>query len=67
MKLLCAIIQPTKLHTVREALKQAGFDRLTVCGRAGFWAAARPDRNLSRPPVSSKLDPQDLLGDRRPR
>ncbi|MFC1757294.1 P-II family nitrogen regulator [Planctomycetota bacterium] len=36
MKLLIAIIQPTKLHTVREALKQAGFDRLTVCDAQGF-------------------------------
>ena len=36
MKLLLAIIQPTKLHTVREALKQSGFDRLTVCDAQGF-------------------------------
>ena len=36
MKLLYAVIQPTKLHTVRDALKQAGFDRLTVCDAQGF-------------------------------
>jgi len=36
MKLLLAIIQPTKLHTVRDALKEAGFDRMTVCDAQGF-------------------------------
>lgn len=36
MKIILAIIQPTKLHIVREALKQAGFDRLTVCDAQGF-------------------------------
>ncbi|MCA9217088.1 MAG: P-II family nitrogen regulator [Planctomycetales bacterium] len=36
MKLLFAVIQPTKLHTVREALKQSGFDRLTVCDAQGY-------------------------------
>jgi nitrogen regulatory protein P-II 1 len=36
MKIILAIIQPTKLHTVRDALKQAGFERMTVCDAQGF-------------------------------
>ena len=36
MKLLLAIIQPTKLQAVREALYQAGVERLTVCDAQGY-------------------------------
>lgn len=36
MKLLLAIIQPTKLHAVREALYQAGVERMTVCDAQGY-------------------------------
>ncbi len=36
MKLLLAIIQPTKLQSVREALFQAGVERLTVCDAQGY-------------------------------
>lgn len=36
MKLLLAIIQPTKLHAVREALYKAGIERLTVCDAQGY-------------------------------
>lgn len=36
MKLLLAIIQPTKLQAVREALYQAGVERMTVCDAQGF-------------------------------
>lgn len=36
MKLLLAIIQPTKLQTVREALHQVGVERLTVCDAQGY-------------------------------
>ena len=36
MKLLLAIIQPTKLRTVREALYQVGVERLTVCDAQGY-------------------------------
>lgn len=36
MKLLLAIIQPTKLQAVREALDQVGVQRLTVCDAQGY-------------------------------
>lgn len=36
MKLLLAIIQPTKLRAVREALYQAGIERMTVCDAQGY-------------------------------
>ncbi len=36
MKLVMAIIQPTKLNAVREALNQVGVERLTVCDAQGY-------------------------------
>lgn len=36
MKLIIAIIQPTKLNAVKEALTAAGVERLTVCDAQGF-------------------------------
>lgn len=36
MKLLMAIIQPTKLETVRAALEQIGIESMTVCDARGF-------------------------------
>jgi len=36
MKLITAIIQPTKLLSLRESLKQIGVDRITVCDAQGF-------------------------------
>lgn len=36
MKLLLAIIQPTKLHAVRDALSQVGVERMTVCDAQGY-------------------------------
>lgn len=36
MKLLVAIIRPTKLQSVREALKSIGVDRMTVCDSHGY-------------------------------
>ena len=36
MKLILAIIQPTKLYAVREALVQAGIERMTVCDAQGY-------------------------------
>ncbi len=36
MKLLIAIIQPTKLNAVREALEKIEVGRLTVCDAQGF-------------------------------
>lgn len=36
MKLVVAIIQPTKLHAVREALDNIGVTRMTVCDAQGY-------------------------------
>ena len=36
MKLIIAIIQPTKLNAVREALEKIDVTRLTVCDAQGF-------------------------------
>ncbi len=36
MKLVIAIIQPTKLNAVREALEKTEVARLTVCDAQGF-------------------------------
>ncbi|MGA2033935.1 MAG: P-II family nitrogen regulator [Thermoguttaceae bacterium] len=36
MKLVIAIIQPTKLNAVREALERIEVTRLTVCDAQGF-------------------------------
>lgn len=36
MKLVVAIIQPTKLRPVQEALAKVGVERMTVCDAQGF-------------------------------
>lgn len=36
MKLVIAIIQPTKLKAVREALVRVGVERMTVCDAQGY-------------------------------
>lgn len=36
MRLLVAIIQPTKLKAVQEALAKMGVDRMTVCDAQGY-------------------------------
>lgn len=36
MKLVVAIIQPTKLRAVQEALARVGVERMTVCDAQGF-------------------------------
>ncbi len=36
MKMIIAIIQPTKLKAVREALVKIGVERMTVCDALGF-------------------------------
>ncbi len=36
MKLIVAVIQPTKLDLVQQALKRIGVTRLTVCDAMGF-------------------------------
>jgi nitrogen regulatory protein P-II 1 len=36
MRLVVAIIQPTKLNAVREALQRAGVSRVTICDAQGY-------------------------------
>ncbi|MDH3718004.1 MAG: P-II family nitrogen regulator, partial [Planctomycetota bacterium] len=36
MKLVIAIIQPTKLNAVKEALTRCGVERMTVCDAQGY-------------------------------
>lgn len=36
MKLVVAIIQPTKLQPLQEALQRVGVERMTVCDAQGF-------------------------------
>ena len=36
MKMIVAIIQPTKLRPVQEALQRIGVERMTVCDAQGF-------------------------------
>lgn len=36
MKMIIAIIQPTKLQAVREAMQQIGVQRMTVCDAQGY-------------------------------
>lgn len=36
MKMILAIIQPTKLRPVQEALYDAGIERVTVCDSQGY-------------------------------
>ncbi len=36
MRLVVAIIQPTKLSTVRNALKEKGVDQMTICDAVGY-------------------------------
>ncbi len=36
MKFIVAIIQPTKLQPVQEALQRIGVERMTVCDAQGF-------------------------------
>lgn len=36
MKMVVAVIQPTKLTAVREALEKIGVTRMTVCDAQGF-------------------------------
>ena len=36
MRMIVAIIQPTKLSSVREALKEKGIEQMTVCDAMGY-------------------------------
>ena len=57
MKLVIAVIQPTKLAAVREALEKIEVMRLTICDAQGFaaqlghatkWHVGQPDTRMLR-------------------
>jgi len=48
MKLIVALIPPTKLHAVREALEKIEVMRMTICDGQGFGPP--PDRAGTHPP-----------------
>ncbi|MCS7306228.1 MAG: P-II family nitrogen regulator [Thermoguttaceae bacterium] len=54
MKLVIAIIQPTKLKAVHEALEKIEVTRMTVCDAQGFSWHGRPDTFRGRE-VRSKV------------
>jgi len=45
MKLLIAVVQPTRLRAVREALYEAGVQRITICDAQEFA------KHEDRPPI----------------
>ncbi|HUT12141.1 MAG TPA: P-II family nitrogen regulator [Thermoguttaceae bacterium] len=66
MKLVIAIIQPPKLHAVREALKKIAVTRMTICDAQGFarqraWTE-RP-RDPREPKVLRKVALEILVND----
>jgi nitrogen regulatory protein P-II 2 len=58
MRLVLALIQPTKLQAVQEALANVGVERMTVCDALGY-ARQRGDANghsaASRPHFRRKV------------
>jgi len=48
MKLVIAIIQPTKLKAVHEALEKIEVTRMTICDAQGFSWHGRPDTYRGR-------------------
>jgi len=58
MRLVLALIRPTKLQAVQEALANMGVERMTVCDALGY-AQQRGDRNAdsiaSRPHFRRKV------------
>lgn len=54
MKLMIAIIQPSKLNAVREALEKIEITRMTICDAQGFgrqFGRKGPQPDRSSPPV----------------
>jgi nitrogen regulatory protein PII len=58
MRLILALIQPTKLKSVQEALAQAGVERMTVCDALGYGqqrGAAAGASTTGRPTLLPKV------------
>lgn len=50
MKMIIAVIQPTKLRAVKEALAKAGVERITICDSQEFA------KHIGRIPVYRNLE-----------
>lgn len=50
MKIIIAVIQPTKLRAVKQALYQAGVERVTICDSQEFA------KHIGRKPVYRDLE-----------
>lgn len=58
MRLVLALIQPTKLKPVQEALAKIGVERMTVCDALGYGqqrGQASPTQAASRPALLRKV------------
>jgi nitrogen regulatory protein PII len=58
MRLILALIQPTKLKAVQEALHEIGVERMTVCDALGYGqqrGAAAPTPQTDRPILLRKV------------
>ena len=54
MKLIIAVIQPTKVKAVREALEGVEVERMTVCDSQGFARQrGRTETELGDPPMAT--------------
>jgi nitrogen regulatory protein P-II 2 len=54
MRLVLALIQPTKLKAVQEALAKIGVERMTVCDGLGY-GQQRGGRGEESPPIRPTL------------
>jgi nitrogen regulatory protein P-II 2 len=58
MRLVLALIQPTKLKAVQEALSQIGVERMTVCDALGYGqqrGQANEEPPVTRPALLRKV------------
>jgi nitrogen regulatory protein P-II 2 len=58
MRLVLALIQPTKLKAVQEALNKIGVERMTVCDSLGYGqqrGAIPAQQSTSRPTLLRKV------------
>jgi nitrogen regulatory protein PII len=59
MRLVLALIQPTKLKAVQEALRQVGVERMTACDALGYGQqrgqSAEGPTSASRPTLLRKV------------
>ena len=67
MKMIVAVIKPSRLDAVLDAVTEAGASGLTVTEVRGYGRQKRQDRGLSRRRVRGEAAAQGEAGDRRAR